>query len=139
MALSAFSDKTKPPQDTELAVALGGSFNVWTKLINDLSNRFMPLTVEWGFSSPRTGWGLRLKQPKRTVLYVTPCKGYFLVSFALGEKAVQAAHEWGLPAQVLAVIDGAKRYAEGRGVRLEIKSAEDLVWVLKIADAKMKN
>ncbi len=68
---------------------------------------------------------------------MTPCKGYFLASFALGEKAVKAAHESDLPASVLAVIDGAKKYAEGRGVRLEVRSAEDVRNIEKLAVVKM--
>ena len=30
---------------------------------------------------------------KRTILYMTPCKGHFIVGFVLGEKTVKAAHE----------------------------------------------
>jgi hypothetical protein len=139
MALGEFNDKSSSPNGTELAAVLGNSFAVWNTLIGEVSSRYHPLTVDWGFSSPKTGWGLRLKREKRTILYMKPCLGFFLVSFALGEKAVQAAHESGLPAHVLAVIDGAKRYAEGRGVRLEVKDPEALVWVMKLADAKMKS
>jgi hypothetical protein len=70
---------------------------------------------------------------------MTPCKGYFLASFALGEKAAKAAHESDLPADVLAVIDGAKKYAEGRGVRLEVRSAKDVSHIVTIAAIKMAN
>ena len=52
-----------------------------------------------------------------------PREGYFMASFALGEKAVKAAHESDLPISVLKVIESAKKYAEGRGVRLEVRSA----------------
>ena len=81
--------------------------------------------------------GVWLKQEKRAILYMIPCKGYFLASFALGEKAVNAAHESDLPASVLTVIDNSKKYAEGRGVRLEIRKAEDVNSVEKIAAIKM--
>jgi hypothetical protein len=46
---------------------------------------------------------------------MTPQKGRFLASFALGEKAVLAARAAGLPAALLAAVDAAPRYAEGRG------------------------
>lgn len=68
---------------------------------------------------------------------MTPCKGYFLASFALGEKAVKAAHESDLPASILQVIDSAKKYAEGRGVRIEVKNARDVRAVEKLAIIKM--
>lgn len=104
-----------------------------------IASKFTPLSVEWGFASKKTGWGLRLKREKRTILYMTPCRGYFMASFALGEKAVKAAHESDLPASVLKIIDSAKKYAEGRGVRLEVRSAEDVRNVEKLAMVKMAN
>jgi hypothetical protein len=80
-----------------------------------------------------------LKRKKRTVLYMTPGKGYFLASFALGEKAVQAAHRSGLPDSVLNIIDGARKYAEGRGVRLEVRTKKDMENIKRLAAIKMAN
>ena len=65
--------------------------------------------------------------------------GYFLASFALGEKAVKAVHESDLPVSVLDAVDGARKYAEGRGVRLEVRSAQDVRKVEKLAIIKMAN
>jgi len=137
--LSAFDDKSRPPQDDDLATTLGSTFVFWNELKRLIASRFTPLSMEWGFSSKKTGWGLRLRREKRTVLYMTPCEGYFLASFALGEKAVKAAHENDLPASILGVIDSAKKYAEGRGVRLEVRNAEDVRNVEKLAVIKMAN
>jgi hypothetical protein len=139
MALSAFDDKARPPRDDDLAAMLGEAYTHWNELKKRIDSTFGPLSMEWGFASKSTGWGLRLKTEKRTVLYMTPCKGYFLASFALGEKAVKAAHGSDLPVSVLEVIDGAKKYAEGRGVRLEVRSPGDVQNVEKLADIKMAN
>ena len=100
---------------------------------------FDPLLEECGFAGKNAGWGLRLKKPTRTVLYMTPCRGYFLASFALGEKAVKAAHESDLPAPILELIDCAKKYVEGRAVRIEVRTAKDVRNVEKIAVIKMAN
>ena len=137
--MSVFDDKSKPPRDDDLAATLGNTFVFWNELKRLIASRFAPLSIEWGFSSKKTGWGLRLKQEKRTILYMTPCEGYFMASFALGERAVKAAHESDLPVSVLEVIDNAKKYAEGRGVRLEVRSAEDVRNVGKLAIIKMAN
>jgi hypothetical protein len=53
------------------------------------------------------------------------------------EKAAKAAHEAGLPAKALRAIDEAPCYAEGRAVRLEIRTKKDLPAILKIAACKM--
>ena len=139
MTLSVFSDKSRLPQDNDLAATLGSTFVFWNELKRLIASKFTPLSVEWGYASKKTGWGLRLKREKRTILYMTPREGYFMASFALGEKAVKAAHESDLLISVLKVIDSAKKYAEGRGVRLEVRSAEDVRNVEKLAVIKMAN
>ena len=138
MDLIVFSDKTKPPTDETLATTLGETYVVWNELKNIICLRFNPV-IEWSFSSPKTGWGLRLKKDKRVILYMLPRQGYFLTSFVLGEKAVKAAHDSGLPKNILNVIDGAKQFAEGRSVKLEIRRAEDVLAVENLAIIKMRN
>ena len=139
MALSIFDDKSKTPQESELAEALGRTSKLWDELKSHLSSRFDPLSADWGFSGQNWGWSLRLKHKKRTILYLTPCKRHFLVGFALGEKAVKAAHDSALPAAVLECIDNAPKYAEGRGVRIEVRTKKDLGAVQKLAAIKMAN
>ena len=139
VALSVFDDKAKQPTEADLARALKGSFVFWNELKERLASRFSPLTFEWGFTGKTTGWGLRLKHKERVILYMTPCAGHFLASFALGEKAVQAAHEAKLPSSLLQIIDSARKYAEGRGVRLKVTSARDVRNIQKLAVIKMSN
>ncbi|HEY1494183.1 MAG TPA: DUF3788 family protein, partial [Candidatus Solibacter sp.] len=80
-----------------------------------------------------------LKAGNRTIVYVTPCRGAIRVSFALGEKAMQAARDSKLPARVLKILDEAPRYAEGTGVRLDVTTKTDLAAVKKLAAAKLAN
>jgi hypothetical protein len=126
MPLSAFGDKASPPRDRALEEVLGRTSSLWSRLKHDLQETYGPLIEEWNFSGKAYGWSFRLKQKKRTLVYMTPCRAHFLASFALGEKACRAAHSAGLPATVLAVIDGAPKYAEGRGVRIPVRSRRDV-------------
>ena len=139
MALSVFDDKARQPTEADLARALKGSFVFWNELKESIASRFAPLTFEWGFTGKTTGWGMRLKHKERIVLYLTPGDGYFLASFVLGEKAVQAAHEAKLPTAILKLIDNAKKYAEGRGVRFKVTSVRDVRNIEKLAAIKMSN
>lgn len=138
MALSVFDDKARQPTEADLARALKGSFVFWNELKDRIASRFTPLTFEWGFTSRTTGWGLRLRHKERIILYMTPCEGHFLASFALGEKAVQSAHEAKLPSSLLKIIDSAKKYAEGRGVRLKVITAGDIRHIEKLAILKCR-
>ena len=139
MALSAFEDKSRTPRSSELKETLGRSSSLWDQLKIYLASEYQPLTEKWMFSGAKWGWSLQLKRKKRTILYITPCKRHFLVGFALGERAVKAAHESDLPGSVLTLIDSAPKYAEGRGVRMEVRIKKDLENAKELAAIKMAN
>ena len=139
MAFSAFDDEVREPTDTDVAEVLGDTSHLWTDLRALMVSQFDPLAEDWTFSGKKWGWSLRLKHKKRAVLYMTPSTGFFYVGFALGEKAVAAAHASDLPQSLLEIIDGSQKYAEGRAVRLELRSAADLDNVTAVAAIKMAN
>lgn len=139
MALSAFSDKANPPTDADLRATLGKAHGAWLDLIALAFERIGALSQAWGFASASTGWGLRLHHKERILFYMTPREGHFLVSFALGDKAVAAAHAAKLPATLLAAIDAAPRYAEGRGVRIEVKQRRQVPALVTLAQVKQQN
>jgi hypothetical protein len=118
-----------PPGPRELEKTLGRTSAHWIRLRANLADEFGPLAERWSFSAKTRRWSLQLKQRKqrRTVLYLIVCEGHFLAGFALGEKACRAARESGLPAAVLELIERAPRYAEGRGVWLEVRDRKSVV------------
>jgi hypothetical protein len=139
MVLSGFDDRSRQPTDGDVAKAIGKTKVLWDDLKRRIAAAHDPLEEEWTFAGKNYGWSLRLKRKKRAVLYMTPKEGFFGVGFALGEKAVAAARGGGLPAWAMEIIDEAPRYAEGRGVRLEIRAAKDVAVAEKIAAIKMAN
>ncbi len=139
MALSAFDDQSQEPQAAELERVLGRSSNRWDDLIEHVAIEYTPLDRTWNFAGAKWGWSLRLKQKKRTVLYMTPGNRHFMVGFALGERAVKAAHAVPLADSILALIDAAQKYAEGRAVRVEVRTKKDLAVVKELAAIKMAN
>jgi hypothetical protein len=139
MALSAFDDKSREPTAPELAEVLRGTAVLWEKLTSEIASLFDPVAEDWTFSGKKWGWALRLKHKKRAILYMTPTEGFFVVGFALGEKAVKAARAADLPLSLIEQIGGSQKYAEGRAVRLEVKAPEDVDNVMSIAVIKMSN
>ncbi len=137
MALSAFDDKSRPPEPAELKAVLGKSALLWDQLISHIATKYAPVTELWNYSGAKYGWSLRLKRKDRVVLYMTPQAGCFLVGIVLGDKAAQAAHRSGLSDSVLALIDNAPRYAEGRGIRLSVAHRNELLPVQQLAAVKM--
>ena len=137
MALSIFDDKNSPPKKKDLETALGRSFRLWLDLTAWLDERFGPVNETWQFSGIKWGWSLKVKQKKRAIVYLTPQKKCFLAGFALGEKAVKAAIATGLPGDILKLVQEAPKYAEGRGVRVEVKNQRQNGAVKTLAEAKM--
>jgi hypothetical protein len=137
MSANAFIGKAEQPTDEELAAELGAAKAVWDQLVSELAEHHEAAVREWNSYSRKAGWALRLKRQARTIVYLSPCRGCFVVSFALGDKALKAARESGLPPRVLKIIDEAKKYAEGTAVRLEVTGAKDIPIVRKLAAAKL--
>ncbi|HET9305640.1 MAG TPA: DUF3788 family protein [Candidatus Sulfotelmatobacter sp.] len=135
---NAFAGQKNPPTQAELALALGESQSLWQELVSTLKQEFQ-LTEEWGSSSVKAGWSLRLQSKKRNIVYLAPGKGSFPASFALGDRAIAAARQSELPARMLKIIAEAKRYAEGTAVRMEVQKPEDVAAVKILAKIKLEN
>jgi hypothetical protein len=139
MRTNAFIGKQEPPPDDELSAALGSSKALWDQLLSELAAEYGLTACEWHSYSQKAGWALRVQRAKQNILYLSPFHGCFSVSFALGEKAVRAAQQSGLPRSVIRILDEARKYAEGTAVRLDVKRPEDIVVVKKLAVAKLEH
>ena len=139
MALSFFEDIESPPTAAALGKALGATHSTWLEFVRHLEAEYPPLTGEWHFSGAKWGWSMRLRQNKRVIVYLTPADGFFHAGFSLGERAVAAAAERRLPKAIVEAIDAAPRYAEGRGLRLEVRRATLLPALKTLAACKMSS
>ncbi len=139
MALSVFDDKTKLPQQSELANALGPVCPLWEEIKHQLVSQFEQLTEEWVFSGKNYGWALRLKHKKRAILYLTPCKNSCIAGFVLGEKAVLSILQSSLPQHIKNEVSQSQKYVKGRAFRMKIQSMEDVRVITQVAQIKMQN
>ena len=137
MALSSLDDKAAEPVAADLVRVLGSSEKVWRELISRIEAARGPLTEDWSFSGAKYGWSLRLKRKKRVVLYLIPQLDAFLVGVVLGDRALSLLRRGDLSPEVLSLIDGAPRYAEGTGFRIPVASAGDIADIEVIIEAKM--
>jgi hypothetical protein len=135
---NAFIGKKTPPKPAELSAALGTCAVLWQTLVEELAECGAGFQ-EWNSVSQKYGWSLRLKRNKRTIVQLSPCKGCFRVMFILGDRAVAAAKQSDLPKNVLKLIADATCYTEGTGIRLMVKSAQDLPSIRKLVTLKLEN
>ncbi len=139
MTPNAFIGRVEQPTDEDLSAALGPARGPWDYFLEQLAGEHHLTTQEWTSYSPKAGWALRMKRNKRNIVYLSPCKDCFRVSFILGDRAIKVAREAGAPARILAALEEAKRYPEGSQVILEVKKAADLTGIGGLVSAKIAN
>jgi hypothetical protein len=134
---SAFLDRKSPPTEPELQRVLGKAALLWQQLLDELGAAHAPLAPSWSWSGSSHGWLLKLQRRGKTLGYLIPCEGFLVASFALREKAFAAAlaEEW--PAAVRRALSEAPRFAEGRGVKLELRARKDLDAARRLAELKL--
>lgn len=137
MALSPFDDAAHAPDPAALAATLGPTAPLWERIARGVAERHAPIDEAWHFGGRSYGWSMRLRRKDRTVLYLIPQSGHFLVGVVFGEKALRGARAAGVPAPVMEMFDAARPYAEGRGIRLPVRSAVDAEVVLALAAIKL--
>jgi hypothetical protein len=92
---------------------------------------------EWFSSGRKYGWALRGKRGKRTIVYMIPQHGSFLVGLVLGDRAMDAVRRASLSPGVRNVISGARKYGEGTGFRLPVAAMGDLEDVRTLVEIKI--
>ncbi len=137
MQPNPFLDQAHPPTPAEVERVLGRAAPRWQRLREELDAEFGELAPTWTYSGKAHGWSLRLSRGKRAVLYLLPRNGGFLAAFALGEKACAASEAASLSKTLLQALANAPRYAEGRGVRIEVNRVDEIAGVLALARLKL--
>lgn len=136
MERSIFIDNDNMPDKMALIRALGECFPFWEQVRDYIIKRVPQATDEWSFS--KSGWNYRIRDNKRVIIYLMPYKGYFRASLILGKRGINEAKEALLTEPVRAAIIAAKTYAEGTGIRIDVKSDETLNDIRKLIDLKLK-
>jgi hypothetical protein len=139
MALSVFTKQEKSPEEEDLMDALGKNYKLWIELKSFVSKEYPGAKEEWKFGGKNFGWGFRLNDKKRVIIYMTPCENYFLTSFVFGQKATDEAMKSKISKDILGIIKSAKVYAEGRGFRIEIKDNKIIPDIKKLVKIKLAN
>ena len=129
----------RPPTAAALAHALGATRPLWDELVAHLEATYAPVTPEWKMARTSPLGFLRLIRKERTILYLLPRDGCFLTAFVFGEKATAAVRASDVPATVVTALNEARVYAEGRGIRLETHTSQDVATMKKLAAIKMAN
>jgi hypothetical protein len=139
MSTSIFTDKSTEPTTASLLEVLGATGVLWTDLRQYLEEEYGPLVEEWKHYGQKSGWLLKLLRKKRNLFFLTPYDGCFRMTFVFGDKAVAAIEESDVPREIIEELRQARKYAEGRGVSLSLRTPEDMATVKKLVAIKLAN
>ncbi len=139
MSVSVFDDKAVKPDEKTLLKAIGNTAGHWQKIKSNLKNEYGELVEDWKYYGQKTGWLLKVLRKKRNLFFCIPLKGSFRIAFVFGEKAVSAVQSSDLPEAINLELRNARKYAEGRGLRIDVESAKDVENIRKLVEIKVKN
>ncbi len=139
MSVSVFEDKATKPDNKMLVGAMGKSNRLWQEIKKHLRAEYGELIEEWKFYGQKSGWILKTLRKKRNLFFFIPLKGSFQISFVFGEKAVAVVEKSGLPQELITELKNARKYAEGRGLQIEVKGSADVEHIKKLVEIKVNN
>ena len=139
MDTSIFPDKAEKPTITDLKNALGKTFDLWVNLRDFVFKKYPDAFEEWHCAGAKYGWSFRIKDKKRAIIYLLPRDKYFKVAFVFGEKATQQILSCKISDEIKSELKNAKVYAEGRGIRLDIKDRSNLSDIKELIEIKLAN
>lgn len=135
--ISIFIDKSIVPLDMDLVEPLADTYPTWQKIKEVVKEKYPDPLEEWNFPGKNYGWSFRMKDKKRAIIYFLPRSGYFMVAFVFGDKAMEKIRISGIAPEIIEELEGARKYAEGRGIRIEIRDESKLDDIRKLIDIKL--
>lgn len=139
MSSSIFDNKLTKPELKTLREVLGESYIFWEDIKKHIEATYGSVAEEWKFYGQQSGWLLKVLLKKRNLFFFVPMKDHFKLSFIFGDRAVAAVETSDLPELIKDSLRKARKYAEGRGVQIEVKSADDVRHAIKLVEIKINN
>lgn len=137
MDKSIFTEKNSQPDDHQLKSQLGTTYSLWKSLVEYSFDKYPKAMAEWNFPGEKYGWSFRVKDQKRAIIYLLPRERYFKVAFVFGQKATDAVLQSNVSPLIKSELKVAKVYAEGRGIRVEIRDEAAIKDVKELIDIKL--
>ena len=125
------------PARDDLEKALGNSYGLWQELSDYVQAKYPAAIGEWNFPGTKYGWSFRLKDKKRAIVYLLPRDQYFEVAFVFGQKASDLIMASGVDERIKTDLQNARIYAEGRGIKIELRDATFLHDIKTLVDVKL--
>lgn len=137
--ISIFRDKKITPSDKDLLEKLGATFDLWKQIQNFVLIKYPKGIPEWNYPGEKYGWSFRIKDKKRAIIYFLPRDKYFKVAFVFGQKATDYVLSSNISADIKIALEKTTKYAEGRGIRIDVNDETIISDVKNLVAIKLDN
>ncbi len=137
MEKSIFTEKTKKPGQDDLAAFLGDTCPLWQIVEDYVLAKYPGGLKEWYYSGEKYGWNFRIKDKKRAILYLLPRQGFFKVAFVFGQKATDMVMQSHISDDIKKELESARKYAEGRGIRIDVRDEKIIKDIKELIGIKL--
>lgn len=139
METNVFLDEEVQPDVQNLSKVLGETYKYWNDIESYVAVKHPGVKQEWKNYGVKHGWSLKTLLKKRNLFFCSAYDQYFRVVFIFGDKAVSAVEQSDLPKNIVEELSNAKKYMEGRGIAIEVKTQKDVCNVKKLIEIKVNN
>lgn len=139
METSIFMDLSKTPKTTDLEIPLRNTYSVWKEIRDFVLEKYPAAIEEWHIAVKKYGWGFRIKDKKRAIIYLSPRAEFFLVAMVFGQKATVQILNSDISAKIKEELMNSKVYMEGRVIRMEVRNSAYLADIKKLVEIKIAN
>lgn len=137
MEINPFPHKNQKPTENEIKLTVGENYRLWNEIREFVYQQYPDATEEWNFPGKKYGWSFRIKDKKRAIIYFLPFAGFFKV-FVFGQKATDSVYSSPVNEKIKNELKNARVYAEGRGIRIDVKDATVKEDIKKLIEIKLK-
>jgi hypothetical protein len=136
--ISIFPDKATIPTNEDVQEKLGQSYELWTRICEMVLQKYPNGLSEWNYPGKKYGWSYRIKDKRRAIIYFLPRDKFFMVGFVFGDKAVNEIMTLPISEEIKNDLNAARKYAEGRGIRITVGDEAILSDIEQLIDVKLK-
>lgn len=139
MTISIFTDKARQPNPNDLVAPLGETYALWKQIRQFILEKYPCGVEEWTYPGKNYGWNFRIKDKRRAIAYMLPREGYFKVAFVFGQKATDQVLASTVGPKIKQELLQARVYAEGRGIRIDVRDERIVPDIQQLVEIKLAN
>jgi len=134
-----FFTKEVMPDEEMIKETLGSNYMHLQAIRQFITEEIGDTIEEWKFYGKKLGWTLKKFYKKRNLFFIGIYRGYFKISFVFGERAAENVFNSGISAALKKELSEARKYAEGRGISINVENDGYLDDIKELIRIKVRN